>query len=181
MAFAYEQKQERVIDKEEILIEIMNTYGDELLRLIYSYVKNKEVAEDLTQDIFIKVYERIDQFEQRSSLRTWLYRIAINQSKDYLKSWHFRKVRTEAEDFFLSHTVEKTPEIRTVEKAEEEELVHKVFSLPLKYREVIYLFYYQECSVGEISELLKVKEGTVKTRLYQARRKLRIKWNEEDL
>ncbi|KMK78333.1 RNA polymerase factor sigma C [Alkalihalobacillus pseudalcaliphilus] len=181
MSYTYEQVQATTVaDNEAILIDAMQNHGDEILRLIYSYVKNREVAEDLTQDVFIKVYQRIDQFQQRSTLRTWLYRIAINQSKDYLKSWHFRKVHTEEEPFFLQRHDGRTPEQLTIQQSETEAIIEKVFLLPLKYREVIYLFYYQECSVKEVAELLQLKEATVKTRLYQARKKMKLSYQKED-
>lgn len=79
-------------DKEDLIDEIMNKYGQEVLQLVYSYVNNKEVAEDLTQDIFVKCYKSLHTYKGNSNLKTWLWRIAINQCKDYLKSWYNKKV-----------------------------------------------------------------------------------------
>ena len=72
-------------DKEDLIDEIMNKYGQEVLQLVYSYVNNKEVAEDLTQDIFVKCYKSLHTYKGNSNLKTWLWRIAINHCKDYLK------------------------------------------------------------------------------------------------
>ena len=75
-------------NKEEVFDEIMTTYGQELLHLVFSYVKNEAIAEELTQDIFVKVYYSIHKYKGKSSFRTWIWRIAINHCKDYLKSWY---------------------------------------------------------------------------------------------
>ena len=79
-------------DKEALIDEIMNKYGQEILQLVYSYVNNKEVAEDLAQDIFVKCYKSLHTYKGKSKLRTWLWRIAINHCKDYIKSWYRTKV-----------------------------------------------------------------------------------------
>ena len=71
-------------DKEDLIDEIMNKYGQEVLQLVYSYVNNKEVAEDVTQDIFVKCYKSLHTYKE-FELKTWLWRIAINHCKDYLK------------------------------------------------------------------------------------------------
>lgn len=79
-------------DKEDLIDEIMNKYGQEVLQLVYSYVNNKEVAEDVTQDIFVKCYKSLHTYKGNSNLKTWLWRIAINHCKDYLKSWYNKKL-----------------------------------------------------------------------------------------
>ena len=81
---------------------MMNKYGQEILQLVYSYVNNKEVAEDLTQDIFVKCYKSLHTYKGKSKLKTWLWRIAINHCKDYLKSWYNKNViATENESSIL--------------------------------------------------------------------------------
>ena len=79
-------------DREVLMDEIMTRHGQDILRLVYSYVSNKEVAEDLTQDIFVKCYKALHTYNGKSTLRTWLWRIAINHCKDFLKSWYNRNV-----------------------------------------------------------------------------------------
>jgi RNA polymerase sigma factor (sigma-70 family) len=71
----------------------MSNYGTQILHLSYSYVRDRQTAEDLTQEIFVKCYEKLHTFNGNSSIETWLYRIAANHCKDYLKSWQFRRVR----------------------------------------------------------------------------------------
>lgn len=177
MDFTYEEEGcEKELDKEKQLVEIMNQYGDDVLKLVYSYVRRQDIAEDITQDVFLKVYQKIHSFQYRSSIKTWVYRIAINSSKDYLKSWHVRNVEVNESQYdYLQHSESDTPENKLIAKTEEIELVNTVLSLPLKYREIIYLYYYEECSITVISEYLGIKENTVKTRLYLARKKLKKK------
>ena len=70
--------------------DIMTEHGTDVKRFIFTYVKDWDVASDLTQDVFIKVYNGLHQFENRSSIKTWIFSIAANRSKDYLKSWHYK-------------------------------------------------------------------------------------------
>ncbi|WP_181884468.1 sigma-70 family RNA polymerase sigma factor [Neobacillus piezotolerans] len=70
----------------------MDQYGTSILHLAYSFVRNRQTAEDLAQEIFIKCYEKADSFRGESKIHTWLYRIAVNHCKDHIKSWHYRKV-----------------------------------------------------------------------------------------
>ncbi|QWH41113.1 sigma-70 family RNA polymerase sigma factor [Bacillus mycoides] len=160
-------------DKELLIDEIMNKYGQEILQLVYSYVNNKEVAEDLTQDIFVKCYKSLHTYKGNSNLKTWLWRIAINHCKDYIKSWYNKKVIvTEDESAYMGvqpDSVEQT----VIQNAEDRRLVSAVMNLPIKYREVIYLFYYEELSIKEIAIVIEVKENTIKTRLKRAKELLK--------
>ncbi|HDR7610633.1 TPA: sigma-70 family RNA polymerase sigma factor [Bacillus mycoides] len=160
-------------DKELLIDEIMNKYGQEVLQLVYSYVNNKEVAEDLTQDIFVKCYKSLHTYKGNSNLKTWLWRIAINHCKDYIKSWYNKKVIvTEDESAYMGvqpDSVEQT----VIQNAEDSRLASAVMSLPIKYREVIYLFYYEELPIKEIAIVIEVKENTIKTRLKKAKELLK--------
>ncbi|WP_242261840.1 sigma-70 family RNA polymerase sigma factor [Bacillus cereus group sp. BfR-BA-01453] len=160
-------------DKELLIDEIMNKYGQEVLQLVYSYANNKEVAEDVTQDIFVKCYKSLHTYKGQSNVKTWLWRIAINQCKDYIKSWYNKKVIvTEAESAYMgvqNDSVEQT----VIQNAEDRELASAVMNLPIKYREVIYLFYYEELSIKEIATVIEIKENTIKTRLKKAKELLK--------
>ncbi|WP_121609971.1 sigma-70 family RNA polymerase sigma factor [Mesobacillus foraminis] len=156
-------------DKDLLIDEIMHRHGQEILQLVYSYVKNRSIAEDLTQDIFVKCYKSFHTYSGKARIRTWLWRIAINHCKDYLKSWYARNViLTEKETEPVYHQ-DKTVEQTVIQKGEDQELAEAVMELPIKYREVIYLFYFEELSIKEISEVTDIKENTVKTRLRRAK------------
>lgn len=160
-------------DKELLIDEIMNKYGQEVLQLVYSYVNNKEIAEDVTQDIFVKCYKSLHTYKGKSNVKTWLWRIAINQCKDYLKSWYNKKVIVTEDDFTYMESQKESVEQTVIQNAEDRELASAVMSLPIKYREVIYLFYYEELSIKEVATVIEVKENTIKTRLKKAKELLK--------
>ncbi|MCJ1908552.1 sigma-70 family RNA polymerase sigma factor [Planococcus ruber] len=158
---------------EEIINEAMKEYGKEILQLVYSYVKNRAAAEDLTQEIFIKCYKSLHTYKQKSTFRTWLWRIAINHSKDYLKSWHYKNIVLAIEEPFLHEDSNIALEKSIIQKDEDEELAAVVMKLPVIYREVIYLYYFQELSIREIAATLMKNESTIKTRLKRAKELLK--------
>jgi RNA polymerase sigma-70 factor, ECF subfamily len=149
--------------------EVIDHYGEDVWKLVFSYVRNEQVADDLTQEIFIKIYKKIDTFAGNASLRTWIWRVAINHCKDYLKSWYKRTVFPQEERNFNWMSSGCSVEGEVIRKDEDRELEKVVLELPLKYREVIYLFYYEECSMKEIALFLNLRENTVKTRLRRAK------------
>jgi RNA polymerase sigma-70 factor (ECF subfamily) len=157
------------LDKDVLINEIMHQYGQDILQLVYSYVNNKAVAEDLTQDIFVKCYKALHTYNGSAALKTWLWRIAINQAKDFLKSWYHKKIIISEEDSITNHTNKEMVEQTVIQKDEDQQLIATIMALPIKYREVIYLFYYEERMLKEIAYLTGVNENTVKTRLKRAK------------
>ncbi|WP_281975348.1 sigma-70 family RNA polymerase sigma factor [Halobacillus litoralis] len=165
-----EKKLNKNTDK-EILIELMGNYGDMVLRIAFTYVKEQQLAEDLAQDIFIRCYQKLHTFEERSSYRTWLYRITVNHCKDYVGSWSFKNL-IPAEYFNSEKTYEDVSE-QVIENEQNKLLFQKVLKLSVKLREVVIFYYYEELTIEEIADLLNIKENTVKTRLYRARKNLK--------
>jgi RNA polymerase sigma-70 factor, ECF subfamily len=160
-------------DKDLLIDEIMNQYGQEILRLAYSYVNNKEIAEDLTQDIFVKCYKNLHTYSGKSKLRTWLWRIAINHCKDFHRSWYTKNVVIAGEEMPSNGTKKELVEQAVIQKEEDDELIAAIMKLPIKYREVIYLFYYEELSLKEIALVTDTGLNTVKTRLRRAKELLK--------
>jgi RNA polymerase sigma-70 factor (ECF subfamily) len=161
------------VDRALVIEMIMDEYGTVLKRLIYTYVKDWNIASDLTQETFITVYEKLESFQYRSSFKTWIFTIAINKSKDYLKSWHYRNMVMNEKVFFLKKNKEKDPETKFLERDQQDELLKVIESLSVKYREVFLLHYYQDLSLAEVSETLDVPISTVKTRLYRGQEKVK--------
>ena len=159
--------------------DIMMQYGTDVKRFIFTYVKDWDVASDLTQDVFIKVYHSLQQFEYRSSLKTWIFSIAANRSKDYLKSWHYRHLTFNEKFFSKRASGDKNPEQQLLQNAENQSMLTKVQSLPIKYKEVIFLYYYGELTTSEISALLNTSVSTVKTRLLRGKQLLKKYFPEE--
>ncbi|GGA83360.1 sigma-70 family RNA polymerase sigma factor [Ornithinibacillus halotolerans] len=156
--------------------KIMDMYGDEIKRLVFAYLKNAADTDDVTQEVFVTIYQKLNTFQGNSTLKSWIYSIAINKCKDYLRSWHARNKRLREKLITSSHTQKKeeiTPEELTLQKDHSSELLQTVMNLPIKYREVIILFYFKDLSTKEISEVLNMNEATVRTRLNRGRLKLK--------
>lgn len=165
---------------DEVLQELMIDYGQDVLQLVYSYVKSRDIAEDLTQEIFVKCYKALPTYKGQAKMKTWLWRIAINHCKDYFKSWHYRKVMVSEKLSLFSSPKQKSVEEEVIQKSEDESLVSVVMNLPIKYREVIYLFYFEEMSLKQIEELIGIKQNTVKTRLRRAKELLKDELKEAE-
>ena len=153
--------------------KIMDEYGDRLTKLSYNYTKDWNLAEDIVQDVFITCYKEYDNIDKIVSFKAWIYRITINKCKYLLKSSFFKRVVMNTN--LLTHTKssEISPEMAIMKRGEEEFLSTCVLELPIKFREVISLYYYEELSIEEISEILKINRNTIKTRLNRARMKLK--------
>ncbi len=151
---------------------LMRQYGNDVLRTAYMYVKDIHTAEDIFQDVFIKVNQKLATFEGNSSIKTWIIRITINTCKDYIKSaWNRRVVpmMEYQEDAIVSET-----DYDEVEKKDTKELIKKtVLSLPAKYKDVVLCVYFQEMTITEAAQTLNIAEGTAKSRLSRARLKLK--------
>jgi RNA polymerase sigma-70 factor, ECF subfamily len=160
------------IDKDDAIEQLMTQYGEEIKRLIFTYTKNWAQADDLTQEVFLTIYLKLDQFTGKSSIRTWIYSIAINKCKDFKRSWYFRNIQIVEKIITFAKADTATPEVVTVQKDDQSFLMEQVMLLPIKYREIILLFYYKEFSIEEISLMTGLNQGTVKTRLKRGREKL---------
>ncbi|MBA9025778.1 sigma-70 family RNA polymerase sigma factor [Peribacillus huizhouensis] len=155
-------------EEDAILDEIMMTYGQDILQLVYSYVKNLPLAEDLTQEIFVKCYQALPRYRGEAKIRTWLWRIAINHCKDYLKSWYYRQVELNTGNYANCQAVDHV-EQDIIQKDEDKVLSDAVMNLPVKYREVIYLYYFQELTIKEMAEMTGNSQSTIKTRMRRAK------------
>ena len=153
-------------DMEKRLTVLMNEYGDSVLRMCCIYLRDYQLAEDMAQETFLRVYQHYGDFNNRSSLKTWILQIAINLCRNQMRTrWWKSRSRTEIgeiqtneyEDSFL----------------EREMILEEIGKLPPKYKEVILLYYYQELTITEIAEVIGEKESTVKARLVRARNKLK--------
>ncbi|WP_407270744.1 sigma-70 family RNA polymerase sigma factor [Radiobacillus sp. PE A8.2] len=166
------------IPETNLFESILQKYGEDVKRLIFLYVKNITVTDDLWQEVFIKIYNNLERYENKSSIKTWIYQIAINQCRDYFRSWHRTKVVLG--DFVDRQSTSSVEEI-VVKGDESIFIAKKVLSLSIKYREVIILFYYKELKVKEVSSILNLNESTVKTRISRGRDLLRKKLGGVDL
>lgn len=164
----YQENQE-VYDIEAL----MRKYGNDVLRTAYMYVKDNHLAEDIFQDVFIKVNQKLNTFQGDSSIKTWIIRITINACKDYIKSAWNQKVTQFTE--FQENTLAGKDEYSAVEQEDENRMVREaVVQLPQKYKDVLLCVYFQDMSIAETSKLLGIAEGTAKSRLSRAKEKLKL-------
>ncbi len=151
---------------------LMRQYGNDVLRMAYMYVKDIHTAEDIFQDVFIKVNQKLATFKGNSSIKTWIIRITINTCKDYLKSAWNRRVVPMME--YQEEAIVSEMDYDDVEKQDTKELIkNTVLSLPAKYKEVVLCIYFQEMTITEAAHILNIAEGTAKSRLSRARMKLK--------
>ncbi|MFA9560161.1 sigma-70 family RNA polymerase sigma factor [Evansella sp. AB-rgal1] len=160
-------------DQDRWLETIMDGYGEKLTKLAYNYVKDWRLAEDIVQDVFITCYEQYGKLNEISFFKAWIYRITINKAKDILKSSSIKRVVIDSGLFRVFTSKDPTPEMAMMKRSEHEVLSNCVLSLPIKYREAIILYYYEELSIDEISTILKVNRNTLKTRLDRGREKVK--------
>lgn len=143
-------------------------YKDNVFAIGFNYFKNAQDADDCVQETFMKLLRGDEEFESEEHIRNWIIRVAINECKRVtLSSWFKKK---ESIDDYADSLYFKEPE--------DEQLFTTVMKLPLKYRRVLHLFYYEGYSVKEIAEMLDQSESSVTTQLGRARAKLKLELKE---
>ena len=139
-----------------------------LYREAYSYLHNKEDAEDAVSNMIVKAYSNLERLEDCRKMRSWLYRILVNECKDMLRKRSRVQFADTAEMEFL-----KEETTFSQEAGGEPDLYECICRLEAPFREVTFLFYYEEFKVKEIAMILGIAEGTVKSRLARARQQLK--------
>jgi RNA polymerase sigma-70 factor, ECF subfamily len=144
--------------------QLVDAHYERVYAILYSLCKNRETAEDLTQDTFIKVWQSIFRFIGLSRVSTWLYRIAYNTFVD----WQRKQQSLSDFDELVHESCESVHFDDVTEK-----LIQHVNTLPEIQREVIILHYQHDLTFGEIANILDIPKGTVKSRLNAALENLR--------
>lgn len=165
-------------DDEAAFGALVNHYKRKVFHLVYSLIHDEHSADDLAQEVFIKVYLALKKFRGQSEFGTWLYRIAVNHCRDYLR----KKSRTrlfsleDIQDPVSSLNNEAIMEEKEREEEERRAAVHTyIQKLPEKYRVILSLRDIQGFSYEEIGAILGLSAGTVDSRLHRARKMLRKK------
>lgn len=139
--------------------DVIERYHNNLYVVAFNVCKNAEDAEDVVQDTFIQYHTSKKDFENEQHIRAWLIRVAINKAKN-MNHTFWRQNKLSLEDYM---------ETLTFETPESENLFETVMKLPEKYRIVIHLFYYEDYSIREIADIMKISESNVKVRLSRGR------------
>jgi len=155
----------------ELYAEIIERYQAKLYQTAFYYTRNVEEANDLTQEIFIKVYNKLAGFKRGSAFSTWLYRIAVNHCLDWCRQ---KKVEHD-EDNVLGKLPDRQggPEDVFLRREKEVEIQEAVRGLPEIYSTVLILYYFQDYSPQQIADILNISKRTVETRLFRGRKMLK--------
>jgi RNA polymerase sigma-70 factor (ECF subfamily) len=148
------------IDINDNIDEVMTLYSNTVYRLALVQTKNKVDAEDVFQEVFLRYVRSKTHFQSEEHRKAWFIRVTVNFCKKLWASSWLRKTEP------LDETI-------TFEMQEETDLHHELLKLPMKYRTVIHLFYFEDMSIEEISKCLNQGSSTIRTQLTRARYKLK--------
>jgi RNA polymerase sigma-70 factor, ECF subfamily len=152
--------------------ELVLRYQEKIYWVARRFSGSHDNADDITQEVFCKMYESLKDFRGDSSLYTWLYRIAVNVSLNYLRKQKVREFLRIDEMFEVESSADESPEA-IVEKKEYLSLIeHAVAMLPEKQKTVFVMRYYEEMPYEEIAEVLKTSVGGLKANYFHAVRKV---------
>ena len=147
---------------------LTSLYLDSIYRVALNGCRNYADAEDVVQNTFLKLWNRKEDFESDEHARKWLIRVAINDCNSlWRSSW---KRRTTYLDELSQEPVFSTPEKSCLYSA--------IMELPAKYRQIIYLYYFEDYSVKEVAQIMGISESAVQTRLLRARQKIKERLKE---
>ena len=156
--------------------ELVRRYQRPIAAYVYRMVGDYDVALDLTQEVFIKVYASLSRYRSEFKFSTWIYKIAHNAAIDHLRRHATREAVANSEDSRAEGTVESrrlSPEQESERSERCSEIEEVVQLLPAPYRELILLRHAQDLSYEEIAEVTGLPLGTVKNRLFRARETMR--------
>ena len=153
------------------LERLMEQYGSSLLRMCALYLKDADLAQDAVQETFIRAYRHLNDYRGESSEKTWLTTIAMNVSRDMLRTAWFRHQSR-------STDIDALPEQPADFEFPDNTVLAEVMHLPAKYREVILLRYYEGLKLKEVASALGLSDGRVRSRLNKANELLRDRLKE---
>ena len=160
------------ITRDEKLEALVDRYQLSLLRVCFTFLHDRSLAEDAVQETFIKVYQNLDSFHGYSSEKTWIFRIAMNTCRDMLRSRWFRFVDRRVD-------LSQLPEPTAPTEDGDREIMGAVMALPVKLREVILMCSFEGMTTGEAAESLGITQQAVSSRLKRAKEKLRKELKEK--
>jgi RNA polymerase sigma-70 factor, ECF subfamily len=161
---------------------IMQQHKDYVYTLVIQMVKNSSVAEELTQDVFVKIFKKIDTYQEKSKFTTWLYTITYRTCLNYLEK---KKIVFNLSDITDDEKNEKSSDyipdqefisgISEIEENEKKRIIwNAIDSIPEQQGVVIALHYLQQFSIKEIADMMEVPDNTIKTHLFRGRNAIRL-------
>lgn len=162
---------------EEALGELIRRYQQKLFFYVTKLIGSKDDAEDVVQETFLKVYQNIQSFELDRKFSSWIYRIAHNQAINLAKKRsRVQAIEAVNLDWFAEHEKEVDDFLATEERLElSNDMMKLIDDLRLEYREILVLYYFEEKSYEEISDILQIPKATVGAWLSRAKQQLKKK------
>ncbi len=159
---------------ESAMREVVERYQQRLFALIYGIVRDRHEVEDVAQEVFLKVFTRIDRFNGQSRFYTWLYRVAANAAKDHVKK-RSRRPSVALEDDAVLPEHGDGPRQQASRRELREAVRRAISDLSPRYREILTLRELQGLTYNEVATVLRISIGTVESRLHRARAKLKTR------
>lgn len=151
---------------------IVRRWQGPLINLAYRFVRDRERAEDMAQEAFLKIFQQLARFRGDSAFSTWMFSVALNVYRSSLRRRALPAVPLDA----VAEMVGRSAPQLALEEAQREELVRRaVAALPPRYRDALTVFYFKDKDLAETARILKVPEGTAKALLYRGRKLLHRK------
>ena len=152
---------------------LVDNYKNMIYSLAYKMTKNREEAEEVSQDTFIKAYKNLDKFKGDSKFSTWLYRIAYHACLDSIKKNKNHNNSFEINEITFNQIKSVENILEGIERKERAKIMNDcLLKLPEDERSIIWMFYYDELSLKEIIEVTELSEANIKVKLHRARKKL---------
>ena len=155
--------------------DIINKHSFKIRQIIKNFTG--EYNEDIEQEVYIKTYKNLEKYSEQNKFSQWICTIAANLCRDYLRSSKFKiQNQSTSDDEVLNNiSYKKTPEVTYSQKERQKIILKEINSLPKKMKEVIVLYEFEDYSYEKIAQKLKIPEGTVKSRINNARKILKEK------
>lgn len=156
------------LDINNHISEIVDTYSNMVYKLALARTKNKFDADDVYQEVFMRYMKNYHKLKSNEHTKAWFIRVTVNCSNNIFNSSWFKKTV-----LFKNSLKDNLKDDINFSTEENKHVYNAVLELPKKYRTVIYLFYYEDMSIKEISKALEIKEGTIKSQLHRGRNLLK--------
>jgi len=166
----------------EAMAPLMEMHQDYVFTIVMQMVKNQAVAEELTQDVFVKVFKKIDSYQEKAKFTTWLYTITYRTCLNYLDKkkiiFNMSEITSKEDEGDFTDYIFKEGFETTISQFEENErqqiIWNAIDAIPEQQGVVIALHYLQQFSVKEIAGMMQVPENTIKTHLFRGRNAIRV-------
>ncbi len=152
---------------------LVYTYQNKIFNLVHKLISRREDAEEVTQDIFIKIYKSIHTFRKEAQLSTWIYRIAYNAALNHLKKSKKQVHTTDMNGVLKEASSEITHTDNTFETQAMQMLYQAIMQLPTQEKTIILLYYYEDCTIKELGKILGLSTANIKVKLHRIRKKLK--------